>query len=104
VDKLRILAASASLDADAWGALLRREGLHHAEVEQWRTEVLGALEDPRAQRTELAAERSRVRLLEREVARKDRALAETAALLVLQKKFRAFLEAEAESTPARSGR
>ena len=42
----------------------------------------------------LAAERKKTRALEKELQRKERALAEAAALLILQKKFRAFWEDE----------
>jgi hypothetical protein len=42
--------------------------------------------------------------LEQELARKERALAEAAALLVLQKKVRTLWEDEDESTPRKSGR
>ena len=49
-------------------------------------------------------EARRIRELERELARKDKALAEAAALLVLQKKFRALMGAEDDDTEPRSGR
>ena len=45
-----------------------------------------------------------LRELERELARKDKALAEAAALLVLQKKFRALMGAEDDDTDPKSGR
>ena len=50
------------------------------------------------------ASAKRIRELERELARKDKALAEAAALLVLQKKFRALMEAEDDDTEPRNGR
>ena len=43
-----------------------------------------------AERRQLQIERKKSRRLEKEVNRKDKALAETAALLVLQKKARAI--------------
>ena len=67
------------------GELLRRRGVHREQLDTWR----GALDDAfaRPTRIEAVAEGKRIRALEREVARKDKALAETAALLVLQKNF-----------------
>jgi len=89
-DKLRLVQESASLDETALGAFLRREGVHHADLTAWRAQVaegaLGALAGKR-QRT---GEQKRLRQLEAELRRKDRALAETAALLVLSKKMQAL--------------
>ena len=41
---------------------------------------------------ELRAEKRKVKALEKELARKDKALAETAALLILREKFKALRE------------
>ena len=57
---------------------LHREGVLQAEYEQWRL-ALG--EEGRAS----LATVKRIRTLERELARKEKALAEAAALLVLKK-------------------
>jgi hypothetical protein len=103
-DKLRILTVAASLQDDALGALLRREGVLQAQLDQWRAEVLAALTDPRTHNAQLLAERRRVQVLERELDRKEKALAEAAALLVLGKKVRSLLGDEDDSTPPRSGR
>jgi transposase len=103
-DKLRILTLTASLDDQEIGALLRREGLLHAQLEQWRIEVLDALSGRRARDEQDTDSRRRIQELEREIARKDKALAEAAALLMLQKKVRAMLEGADENTPRRSGR
>ena len=48
-------------------------------------------EEARASPKETAADRRRIKELERELRRKDKALAETAALLVLSKKLEAVL-------------
>ena len=68
------------------GEFLRRQGLHQAQLHQWRQQVLARLERPTRSSKKPTAEVLRVRELERELARKDKALAETAALLVLKKK------------------
>ena len=88
-DKLRLmLEASALSEADV-GEFLRRHGLHEADLAAWRETALAALSGgPAAQPR--PGEAKRVRELEKELRRKDKALAETAALLVLQKKVRAI--------------
>lgn len=89
-DKVRIVMAAAALAPGELGAFLRGEGVHEAEVEQWRAAILeagtSALESGVARGR--SADGKRIKELERELRRKDKALAETAALLVLQKKVR----------------
>ena len=85
--------AAAALPPEELGAFLRREGVHEAEVEQWRAAILeagtSALEGGSAAKgSGRGADGKRIKELERELRRKDKALAETAALLVLQKKVR----------------
>lgn len=105
-EQLRILALADTLNPEELGAMLRREGLHAAELEAWRSAVIAALQGqvPSAAATTSAADRRRIQSLERELDRKEKALAETAALLVLQKKVRLYLEGEDERTDDRSGR
>jgi hypothetical protein len=77
-EKIRILAKASTLTGAELTDLLQREGVLQAEYEQWR---LGLSEEGRAS----LATTKRIRALERELARKERALAEAAALLVLKK-------------------
>jgi transposase-like protein len=89
-EKLRIVMAAAALGPDELGAFLRREGVHEADLQQWRDAVAegatSALEGGAPRSSSRGADTRRIKELERELRRKDRALAETAALLVLQKK------------------
>src|SRR6476661_7291148 len=85
-EKIRILAKASTLTGAELTDVLRSEGVLQADYEQWRL-ALG--EEGRAS---LATMR-RMRALERELARKEKALAEAAALLVLKKKVQA-LEAD----------
>ena len=80
------------------GAFLRRSGLHEATLAEWRAAALEGLGPRRAS----GKESKRLRELERELRRKDRALAEAAALLVLQKKAHAIWGDEDESTDPKS--
>ena len=84
--KIRIVMAAAALGPGELGAFLRREGVHEAEVEQWREAMTNALDGGATKPSSRGADSKRIKELERELRRKDRALAETAALLVLQKK------------------
>jgi hypothetical protein len=77
--KARVLAEAASLNGDDLAAYLERHGVKLAEYEQWRI----ALDEGGGAS---AATSKRIRQLERELARKEKALAEAAALLVLKKK------------------
>ena len=81
--KLATIFEYEKLDEEARGKYLRERGLFSVDIERWRSEVLGALGkkpkkgDPKE---------NRIRDLESELRRKEKALAETAALLVLKKK------------------
>jgi hypothetical protein len=88
-EKLRLVLESSALPEAALGEFLRRHGLHEADLAAWRDAALTGLSGgPSA--LPRAGEGKRVRELEKELRRKDKALAETAALLVLQKKVRAI--------------
>ncbi len=98
-DKLRLLLAYEATPEAERGAWLRHEGLHEAELTQWRLTMVSALDEPKTEAvTKGAVQSKRIRQLERELHRKDKALAEAAALLVLQKKVRALWEAEDDDT------
>lgn len=90
-DKIRVLAAASTLTGGELADFLRREGVLQADYEQWRV-ALG--EEGRAS----LATMKRIRMLERELARKEKALAEAAALLVLKKKLQALEEDEDDDT------
>ncbi len=106
-EKLRVVAEARGLSGSALGALLRREGLHAAQLTAWRAAAEAALAEPAARargRAKPSAEARRIRELERELGRKDQALAETAALLVLKKKAEAIWGDADASTDRRTGR
>ena len=74
-------------------AWCREHGVYPAELDKWRASCTTALADPedaRASPQATRADRKRIKELERDLLRKDRALAETAALLVLSKKVAAI--------------
>lgn len=97
-EKLRVLAAAAELTPSELGEFLRREGLFEAQLREWREAAAEALESPRNQRRSTSTGAKRVKQLERELRRKNKALAEVTALLVLKKKLAALWGDEDDST------
>ena len=102
-DKLRVVTEARGLEASALGALLRREGLHEAQLTAWRAAAEAALAEPARGRAGPSREAKRIQELERELRRKDKALAETAALLVLKKKLETIWGDADDITDRRSG-
>lgn len=96
-EKLRVLAETEELDGEELGAVLRREGLHEADLAEWRRAAGAALAGG-SKATAGSVEARRVRELEKQIRRKDKALAEAAALLVLQKKVQALWGDEDDDT------
>ena len=103
VEKLRVVREAHGLSEAALGALLRREGLHETQLIAWRAAAEAALAEPTRGRAAPSVEAKRIKELERELRRKDAALAETAALLVLKKKAQAIWGDADDATDARSG-
>ena len=79
------------MDEAARSAWCREHGLYPADLDRWKQDALSGLGDPRDEgAAEARQERHRIKELERDLSRKDKALAETAALLVLSKKLSAI--------------
>jgi transposase-like protein len=91
--RLEAVIATAALDEAARAAWCRSHGVYPQQLQQWRDGATQALADPeeaRASPQQTQQDRRRIKELERELRRKDKALAETAALLVLSKKVEAI--------------
>ena len=102
-EKFRALMETSALQGPELGEYLRRHGLHSDQLSAWRAEAMGALghQSTKGKRT---PEQREIRRLEREVRRKDKALAETTALLVLKKKFDAlFADEDSDTSPESDG-
>jgi transposase len=82
--KLKALVETAGLTEDEFGLYLRREGLYATQITEWRANVIEYF-TARATPKKDARDET-IRQLEREILRKDKALAEASALLILQKK------------------
>ena len=91
--RLEAVITTAAMNEAAKSAWCREHGVYPAELDKWRASCTTALADPedvRASPQATRADRKRIKELERDLLRKDRALAETAALLVLSKKVAAI--------------
>ena len=87
-DRLQILMESHGLDEEALNAFCREKGIFRHHLEQWQAAfTAGGAVDNRSQLREL---KDTNKSLKRELNRKEKALAEAAALLVLQKKYQAL--------------
>ena len=91
--RLQALLESHTLSGSDLSAWCREKGLFEHQLKQWREAFCNTTElDPRQSFTELRTLKVKNEQLQRDLQRKDRALAEAAALLVLQKKFQALVQ------------
>ncbi len=88
-EKFKAVMAFDRLAESAQGEFLRREGLHSDHIASWRSSMQAGLEPgagTQVTRAELSELRAENKELKRDLHRKNGALAETTALLVLKKK------------------
>jgi transposase-like protein len=87
--KFTVVLETATLNEVDLAAYCRSKGLYVEQIAQWRAQCVASFNP----KTVTAAERNnvkRIQLLERELARKEKALAEAAALMILRKKAEAI--------------
>jgi transposase-like protein len=93
-DKFAAVMESASLNEQETAEYCRSKGIYPYQLDQWRRACEDANDWDRQANIKLKSEqktnRKRIKGLEKELQRKDKALAEAAALLVLQKKVQAI--------------
>jgi len=91
-ERLNMVVACASLSDEQLSEFCREQGVYPHHVKQWKLDFVsgnqskGSVVSP----SELKILRQENKTLKKELNRKDKALAETAALLVLQKKVNAI--------------
>ena len=91
--RLEAVITTAAMDEAARSAWCRGHGVYPQQLQQWRDSATQALAEPEEARVspqQTKQDRRRIRELERELQRKEKALAEAAALLVLSKKVAAI--------------
>jgi transposase-like protein len=93
-DKLAAVIETASLNEAELGEYCRRRGIYAEQLAVWREACARANDWERAASRQIAREtkdaNKRIQQLERELARKEKALAEAAALMILRKKAEAI--------------
>lgn len=91
-ERLNLVVACASLNGEKLNEYCREQGVYPHHVEQWKLDFVsgrspkGKVVSP----SEMKMLKQENKTLKKELNRKDKALAETAALLVLQKKVNAI--------------
>lgn len=92
--KFAAVLETATLSEVELSEYCRSKGLYPEQIQAWRAACVQGQQSARAQqqadKAQAKADKKRIRELERELRRKDKALAEAAALLILQKKLDAY--------------
>lgn len=104
-EKLKTVLQAATLSDEQLGAFLRSKGLHETHLTQWRLQMLNGLgkQHPFPKTKKNISDSRQIKVLEKELLRKDKALAETAALLVLKKKVQEIWGDGDDNTSAKNG-
>lgn len=93
-DKFAVVLETAAMNEAELSEYCRGKGVYPEQVAEWRACCMqantSAQEIAKANRGQVKQDKKRIKKLESELRRKDKALAETAALLVLQKKAQAL--------------
>jgi transposase-like protein len=93
-EKFNIVVLTASMNEAEKSEYCRKNGFYPEEIEQWRKECISSFQNDPGNKNKLKKSSKEKELeeknkeLEKELNRKDKALAETAALLTLKKKAR----------------
>jgi hypothetical protein len=91
--RLQAVIATAAMDEAQLSAWCREQGMYPTELQQWRSEATAALAESTEEQVtpqQAREDKKRIKELERDLKRKDKALAEAAALLVLSKQMEAI--------------
>jgi len=87
LEKMTLLLEGRSIEPEKLGEWLRKNGLHTEHLSLWEQELRDKISDKNKNEKQKYNElKKKYKILEKELLRKERALAETAALLVLKKK------------------
>ena len=100
-EKMKAVLEASALSDEQLGAFLRERGLHEARLDEWRATMLESLRPAKKKGSKKSPEVARLKELERDLRRKEKALAEVMALLALKKKLEAILGDGADDTDTR---
>ena len=92
-EKLRLVIEGKALTEEQLGEWLREQGMHTEHLTLWEQEITTIVTEKNGKhREELFTLRKENKKLKKELARKEKALAEMAALMTLKKNWESFLE------------
>ena len=98
--KLSVVMETASLNSAELSEYCRHKGLYPEQIKHWKEQFIAGfslqVETQSGSHEQLKYANKKIKTLEKDLRRKEKALAEAAALLVLQKKFNALWEDEAQ--------
>jgi transposase-like protein len=97
-EKFHLVMEAASLGEEELGVFLREKGIHSEHLNLWKQELRETMADNnQKEKQELKAAKKEIRNLNKELDRKEKALAEMAALLALKKKLHTIFEEDEEN-------
>lgn len=91
-ERFAVLIETAPLSVHAVAEYCRRKGLYPDQIQQWKDSFMQP--NQREEKATIKKLQKEIQQLNREIARKDKALAEAAALLLLEKKLKALFDEE----------
>ena len=98
--KFAVVVETAALSESELGEYCRKKGLYTKQIKQWKLQCIQGFQSNEQQAKELKQQtkedKAEIKLLKKDLRFKEKALAETAALLVLRKKLKAFYGEEPE--------
>ncbi len=94
VTKYNLLTESYLTPKENMGKWLREKGVHPDHLEKWDLEIKDIMTKPNKEREEIRRLKEENKNYQKELRKKDKALAEAAALLVLKKKYQYLWEEE----------
>lgn len=94
--KFMSVVATANMNGEELSQYCRENGLYVEQIASWKAACIAGTitsqEQKKQDKSDSKRDKQQIKKLEKELLRKDKALAEAAALLVLRKKLNAFLE------------
>ncbi|HCO18703.1 MAG TPA: hypothetical protein DIT39_03720 [Tissierellales bacterium] len=95
--QLQIIIETSSLNNHELSEYCRRKGIYAEEIEAWKKAfITGETAEESKVKKELKDSQAELKLTKKELERKEKALAEAAALLVLKKKMQAIWSSDEE--------
>ena len=92
-EKFQLVLEAAGIPEEQLGGWIREKGLHSEHLQLWQQELRETVSEKDTQhKQELKEAKKKIKQLEKELNRKDKALAEMAALIALKKKLHRILE------------